>query len=119
MSIRKAIYDLLNDTEADVYAMVGPQELTDPYVVYNIRINPERTQDGVGPTEAILTLNVYANTDTEAITLADSMYAGMENASGTYDNETLMVCNWTSEDGDYLEGLEKYLIIQEYQLRFI
>ena len=40
MSIRKAIYDLLNDSEADVYPMVATQGLEDPYVVFSMRKTP-------------------------------------------------------------------------------
>lgn len=118
MSIRKAIYDLLNDSEADVYPLVAPQELTDPYVVFSMRKSPIRTQDGIGPWEVDLILNIYANTLSDCIALADTMYSGIEAATGTYDTETLMVANWTSEDGGYLNDLNKYVITQEYQLRF-
>lgn len=119
MSIRKAVYDLLNDTEADVFPLVAPQELTDPFVTFFVRKNPIRTQDGIGPTEVELTLNIYANTHTLCVALADAMFAGLENASGTYDNESLMGCNWMAEgDNNYVEGLDKILITQEYNLKF-
>lgn len=119
MSIRKAVYDLLNDTEADVYPLIAPQALTDPYAVFNIRLTPERTQDGIGPWLVELSLNIYANTLSGCIGLADTMYAGLEAASGTYDTETLMVCNWVEDGfGIYFEELDKWMIPQEYQLRF-
>ena len=118
MSIRKAVYDLLNDTEADVYPLIAPQELTDPYVVFSLLRTPVRTQDGIGPWEVGLTLNIFANSFSACIGLADTMFAGVEAATGSYDTETLMIANWTSEDGTYLDGLDKYIITQEYQLYF-
>jgi hypothetical protein len=118
MSIRSAIYDLLNDVEADVYPLFAPQETTDPYVAYSIRTEPIRTQSGIVVTDVDLTLNIYANTYDEAVTLALALYTGLENASGTYDSETLMVCNWVSESEDYIPQLDKVNITQEYQLKF-
>lgn len=120
MALRKAIYDLLNDSEADVYPMVAPQELTDPYVVFTMRREPVRSQDGIAMQDITLTLNIYANTLSDCIALADTMYSGLEGASGSYDsgNETLHISNWISEDGYYIEDLDKYLITQDYQLRF-
>ena len=101
MSIRHAIYDLLNDLEADVYPLVAPQELTDPYVVYSMRRTPIRTQDGVTVQVVDLTLNIYANTLSECIELADTMYQGLEALTGGYgsgsSSETLHISNWTSE----------------------
>jgi hypothetical protein len=118
MSIRKAIYDLLNDSEADVYPLVAPQALTDPYVVFSMRRVPTRTQDGITVNDVELTLNIYANTLSDCISLADTMNAGIEAATGTYDTETLLIGNWVSEDGGYIDDLDKYIITQEYQLRF-
>jgi len=118
MSIRKAIYDLLNDSEADVYPLIAPQELTDPYVVFSMRRTPVRTQDGIAVNDVELSLSIYANSLSACISLADTMYAGLEAASGTYATETLMISNWNSEDGYYNEDLNKYMITQEYTLRF-
>jgi len=119
MSIRKAIYDLLNDSEADVYPLIAPQELTDPYVVFTMAMSPIRAQDGIPVKEIELSLNIYANTLSDAIALADTMYAGLEGVSGTYATETLMICNWVRDGfGDYIEGLKKYMIPQEYELKF-
>ena len=118
MSIRNAIYDLLNDTEADVYPFIAPQETTASYVVYNIRKDPIRTQDGIGPYNVDLSLAIYDKDMDDCITLADAMFAGLEATTGSYDTETLMICNWVSEDGDYLDELKKYVITQEYQLYF-
>jgi len=118
MSIRKAVYDLLNDSEADVYPLIAPQELKVPYVVFSLRIDPIRTQDGIGPWNVNVTLDIFANSLSATIGLADTMFAGVEAATGTYDTETLMVANLVSEDGDYLEDLDKYIITQEYQLFF-
>jgi len=118
MSIRSAIYDLLNDVEADVYPLYAPQETTDPYVAYTMRTEPVRTQEGVALTEVSLTLEIFANTFDEAITLAASLYTGLEGASGTYDSESLMICNWTMESEDYIPNLDKINITQEYLLKF-
>ena len=118
MSIRNAIYDLLNDTEADVYPFIAPQETTVSYVVYNIRKDPIRTQDGIGPFSVDLSLAIYDKDMDDCITLADALAAALEGATGSYDTENIMGCNWVSEDGDYLEELKKYVITQEYQLFF-
>ena len=118
MSIRKAIYSLLSGIEPDSFPLVASQELTDPYVVFSMRRTPVRTQDGVGPTDVDLTLEIYANTFSDCVALADTMYAGLEGTSGSYDTETLMVCNWLSESDYYIDSLEKYGITQEYQLYF-
>lgn len=118
MSIRKAVYDLLNDTEADVYPLIAPQELTDPYATFFIRIEYVRSQDGVEVKEATVTINVYANTYAQCDTLASSLRTALENASGSYDTETLMVGLFLSESDDYIENLDKYLLIQEYLLKF-
>ena len=118
MSIRDAIHDLLNDTEADVYPFIAPQETTVSYVVYNIRKDPVRTQDGIGPYNVSLLLAVYDKDMDDCITLADALAAALEGATGSYGSENLMVCNWLSEDGDFLEELKKYVITQEYQLYF-
>jgi hypothetical protein len=117
MSIRAAIYDLLNDVEADVYPLYAPQETTDPYIVYSMRQEPTRTQDGYY-SEVELTLEIYANTFDEAVTLATAIFTGLEGASGTYDSETLIICNWAAESEDYIPQLDKVNITQEYKLKF-
>lgn len=123
MSIRKAIYDLLNDYEADVYPLVAPQETSDPYIVYSMRKEPIRIQGGIDINDVILTLNIYAKSHSDAITLADTIYQGLEAATGGYGSgssrETLHICNWVSSDGYYLDDLQKFVITQEYQLRFL
>ncbi len=118
MSIRNAIYDLLNDTEADVYPFIAPQELKDSYAVYNIRKDPIRTQDGIGPFSVDLSLAIYDKKMDDCIALADSLATALEGAEGSYGGSTIMGTNWVSEDGDYLEELMKYVITQEYQLFF-
>jgi len=118
MSIRKAIYDLLNDTEADMYALAAEQETTDPYGVYSIRIEYVRTQDGATVKEASVSLNIYGSDFATAITLADSMRGAVENASGTYDTETLMVGLFQSEGDNYVPELDKYVLNQDYLLKF-
>ena len=118
MSVREAIYDLLNDTSSEVWPLKVPQEKTDPYVTFFMRRAPVRTQDGIDVEDVDLTLNIYASTHEACVTLADAMYAGLEGATGTYATESLMICNWESETDDYLDGLEKVVITQEYNLKF-
>jgi len=118
MSIRKAVYDLLNDTEADVYPLIAPQELTDPYATFFVRIEYVRSQEGVEVKEATVTVNVYANTYAACDTLAVAFRTALENASGIYDTETLMVGLLLSESDDYIESLDKYVLAQEYLLKF-
>jgi len=118
MSLRGAVYDLLNNVEADVYPLVAPQETTDPYVVYSMRTDPIRDSDGIAITEMTLTLDIFASTFDSVVTLASSIYAGLEAAEGTYDSESLMICNWTAESDGYIPDLDKYQIIQEYTLKF-
>jgi hypothetical protein len=118
MSIRKAVYDLLNDTEADVYPLIAPQETTDPYVVYSMNRTHNRTQTGITVTDVDLTLEIYSTDFSSCVVMADTLSAALENASGTYDTETLMVCNWQSESDDYIPGDMVFNITQVYQLRF-
>lgn len=118
MSIRKAVYSLLSGIEADSFPLVAQQETTDPYVVFSMRQTPTRTQDGISPVDVELRLEIYASTLSDCIALADTMYAGLEAATGTYDTENLMVCNWESESDFYIEEVKKYGMTQEYQLRF-
>ena len=119
MSIRNGIYDLLSALEGDVYPVVAPQQITDTYIVYMIRREPVRTQDGVSAYEVYLTLHIYADELDDLETMGATMEAGLENASGTYDSETLAACSWLStEDGGYLPDLDKHELTQEYQLLF-
>ena len=118
MSIRAAIYSLLSGLESDVFPLVAQQETSDPYVVFSMRRSPVRTQDGIAVNDVELTLEIYANTFSECITLADTLYAGLEGTEGTYATETLMISNWTSEADLYIYDLDKYSITQEYYLRF-
>ena len=118
MSIRAAIYDLLNDAEADVYPLAAPQETTDPYVVYSMRRSPERVQEGIAYESVDLILEIYASYLDSCITLAETMYTGLEGKDGTYASESLMICNWEAESGNYIPDLDKYNITQEYNLKF-
>jgi len=118
MSIRKAIYDLLNDTEADVYPVYAPQELTNPYIAYFVNMTSVRSQGGIEMYDVFLTLHIYANDFSDVVTLADSMRAALEGAAGSYDVETLEVCNFISESDDFVPELDKKFILQDYQLRF-
>jgi len=118
MSIRAAVYDLLNDVESDVYPVFAPQETTDPYVVYSMRYEPTLTQDFAGPTDVDLTLDIYASSFDACVTLADAIFAGMDNALGSYGGETLMLSRWVSESDNYISDLDKVNITQEYNLKF-
>lgn len=118
MSIRSGIYDLLKAVEADVYPLVTPQETDSEYVAYSMRTEPIRTQSGIQVTEVFLTLEIYANTFDSCVTLADSLFAGLENKSGSYGSKTLMVCNWVSEADNYIPDIDKFNITQEYILKF-
>jgi len=120
MSIRKAVYDLLNNTESKVYPLIAEQEVTDPYITFAMRTSPVRAQNEIAQTDVSLTLMIYGSTHTLCVTLADAMYAAMEGATGSLDsgNETLNICNWESETDEYIEGLDKILITQEYNLKF-
>ena len=119
MSIRKGIYGLLSALEGDVYPVVAPQETATTYIVYTLRFEPIRTQSGVSAQYVYLTLNIFASELDDLETMGATMYTGLEDASGTYDSEDLDVCAWLStEDGNYLQDLEKHHLIQEYQLLF-
>ncbi len=120
MSIRAAIYDLLDDVNSNVFALVAPQELDSVYAVFSIRTEPIRTQSGVAISEVYLTLNIYGNMDSrsDVLTRADAFYSGLEGKSGSYSDQTLMVCNWVSESEDYIPDLQKWNITQEYELKF-
>ncbi|KKM27308.1 hypothetical protein LCGC14_1576070 [marine sediment metagenome] len=118
MSYRSAIYTLLSGLESNVHPIVAPQETTATYITYTIRRDTIRTQDGPGVYEITLTLNIFANELDDAITMAATMEAGIDDASGTYDSKALLVGNFVNEGGDYISDLDKYMIIQEYQLMF-
>jgi hypothetical protein len=118
MSIRGAVYSLLNGVDSAVYPVYAPQETTGSYVVYSMRLSPIRCQEGIEMTEIDLTIEVYAESFDDAVTLANSFYSALENASGTYDGESLEVCNWESETEDYISDLQKINITQEYNLKF-
>jgi hypothetical protein len=117
MSTRSAVYNLLKAAEADSYPLIAPQELTDSYVTYSMRREPVRTQQGLTE-EVSLTINIYANKHVDCVTLAATMYSGLEGKSGTYDSRTLHICNWVSESDGYIFELDKFVITQEYQLIF-
>ena len=118
MSIRAAVYSLLSGIESDVFPLNAEQETTDPYIVFSMRREPERTQDGIGPEYVDLTLEIYANALSDCISLADTMFAGIEGTTGTYATETLMASNWVGESDYYIDELKKYGITQEYRLTF-
>lgn len=118
MSLRAAVYDLLNDVEADVYPVFAPQQTTDPYVVYTISTSPVRDQFGINMKELDLTLHIYASEFDDCVSLASSLYSGLEGASGSYGSETLRICNWESESDGYVPDLDKVIITQTYNLKF-
>lgn len=118
MSIRSAIYSLLSSIESDSFPLFAPQEQTDPYVVYDMTMEPTLTQDFCGPTEVDLTLRIYASDFDSAIALAETVFAGMDNTEGTYDDQELMLSRWVRESDDYISDLDKVLITQEYNLKF-
>lgn len=118
MSIRSAIFDILNDVESDVFALAAPQELAVPYAVFSVRTEPIRTQDGIIVREVYLTLDIYANDRGDCLALASSLYAGLEGKTGSYSDQTLMICNWVSEGEDFIPDLQKWNVTQEYELKF-
>lgn len=118
MSIRSAIYDLLNDVDSDVYPVFAPQETTDPYVVYSMRMEPVLTQEFSGPTDVDLTIDIYGSSFDECVTLAAAIFAGLDNALGTYDDKELILSRWVSETDNYIADLDKVNITQEYNLKF-
>jgi hypothetical protein len=119
MSIRSAIYDMMNDAEADVYPVVAPQETTDPYAVYMMRKEPVRAKQGVPVWTVFLTVEIFANTLQSCVTLADLIQTYMERQSGTYGFDTVIGSMMLSEaDGGYISDLDKYNITQEYQIHF-
>jgi hypothetical protein len=124
MSIRAAVYDLLKVIEADVFPIFAPQETTDPYVVYRMRQEPILTQEFSAPADTPevydvdLTLEIYGSSFDLCVALADTIFAGMNNASGSYSDKTLMLARWVSEAGDYIADVDKVNITQEYNLKF-
>jgi hypothetical protein len=118
MSIRAAVYDLLNDVTSQVHALAAPQELTSPYAVWSIRDEPIRVQGAIQIHNVFLTVNIYANTRDATITLASSIYTGLEGKTGSYSDQTLMICNWMGENEDYIPDLDKWTIGLDFELKF-
>ncbi len=118
MSIRKAVYSLMSGLEGDVYPIYAKQELTVPYAVYSTDRNLVLTQEGVKVYEVRVTVDIYANDFSDCVDLAETLEAGMHNASGTYATETLMVCNLESERDSGTTTDLKINITQEYLLKF-
>lgn len=117
-TLKVAMYDILNNAEADVYPLVAPQELTDPYAVYSSRIELVRAQGSVPIKDYYLTLNIYANVLTDAINLADAFSSVLDNLSGTFEGEELEVGLFLTESDDFIPDLDKYVITQERLFRF-
>ena len=119
MSIRKALYDLLNDAEADVYPVIAPAETTDPYCTYNVSREFIRTQDGIAIYDVTLTVDCHAKDFSDLIDLAATMEAGLEGAEGTYQSETIMISSMTEEsEVTYDSDLGKYMLTQTYNVFF-
>lgn len=118
MSIRTAIYDLMNNVETDVYPLVAPQELKVPYAVYRLSRTLIRVQEGVTANEVILLVNIYANDFSDCVALAATIEGNMEHQEGTYDSQVLIGSMLMSESDDYIPDIDKYMISQEYQLQF-
>jgi hypothetical protein len=118
VAIRTAIYDLMNDVETDVYPVVAPQGLTDPYAVYSVRFEYLRTQDGTAVQDANMTVEIYANEYDDCGALADTIRGNVDNQDGTYNSKVLFVAYITSESDGYIPELDKFVITQEYVLRF-
>ena len=118
MSLRGAVYDLLNDVETDVHPLVAPQETTVDYATYKMSFDYDRDQTGIFQIIVALTINIYSDTLANAVTLANSFYSGLNGKSGTYDSESLFSCLIESESDDYIPDLDKYNITQEYTLKF-
>ena len=121
MSVRAAIYDLLDEVTTSVYPLVAPQETTGSYAVFSVNLEVIRIQNGVEMKEADLILEIYSSGDNgfdSCVTLAESFYTALEGASGTYGGEALEVCNFIRESDDYISDLDKFNIRQEYNLKF-
>lgn len=116
MSIRSSIYTLLSGIEVDVFPLVAPQETSDTYVTYAMRLEFERYQGGYIK-NVTLTLDVWGNQD-NVISMADTLVTGLEGQSGTVGDQTLIICNWVSESESYIPDLDKFNITQEYELKF-
>lgn len=117
MSIRSAIYDLMNDADSDVYPTVAAAGESDPYAVYNMSREMVRTQDGVAVYDMALTVTCYAKDYSDLIDFAATIESTLEGATGTYDDKTIMVSTMLTEgpvehDGD----LDKYYIVQTYSI---
>ena len=118
MSIRAAVYDLLDDVSSSVHALAAPQATTTAYAVWQIRDEPIRVQGAIQVHDVTLTLNIYANTRDLALTMAASFFSGLEGKTGSYSDQTLMICNWMAESEDYIPDLDKWNISQEYELKY-
>ena len=118
MSYRTAIYDLMNNVEADVYPLVAPQELTVSYAVYTTRMELVRAQQGTPVMTTYLTVYCYANDFSVCVDLAITIQNNMEHREGSYNAglDILMGCMMIGESDDYIPSLDKYLITQEYKM---
>jgi len=118
VSTRTGIYDLMNNVETDVYPVIAPQGLTDPYAVYSVRFEYIRTQDGIAIKDGYLTVDIYADKYADCGSLADTVRDNLDNQNGTYNSEVMFVAYITSEVDGYIPELDKFVITQEYVLRF-
>ena len=117
MSIRAAIYDLMNNVETDVYPVKAPATVSDPYAIYDYSRELVRSQDGIKAYELEFEVRIYAEDPSDCIDLAATIEGNMEAASGTYQSKTIMVSNLQSESPvEWMGDLEKYMITQTYQI---
>jgi len=117
MSIKAALYDLMNNVETDVYPVIAPAEQSDPYAVYNWSRELIRGQDGISTYEVTLTVEIFAKDPSDCLDLAAIIEGNMEAATGTYQSTTILVSNLVSEsETEYMGDMDKYGITQTYQL---
>lgn len=119
MSYRTAIYDMLNDVSANVFPLVAPQETDTTYAVYSTRLERVLSQDGVFVKTVYLTVNIYANDFSNCDQFANYIRIGVDGKKATYGTDSIDGGLLLSESDDYIPGLDKYIITQEYQIYFV
>jgi hypothetical protein len=108
----------MSGLEADVWPMVAPQGTNDPYAVYFLTREPERSQDGVELWIVRMRLECYGNDLDDVIALAAVFEADLDIKDETALTEyTLHVSYLESESDDYLHTENKFNISQEYTLK--
>lgn len=118
MSIRKAIYDIVDGfADGEIYPHATPQETTALYHTYSLRLEPLRHKDG-HLTTVYLTLNSFHSDWDTLNAQAETTYTALEALTGTYQSEEIVTCVWLSEDSSYIPDLDKFIITQEYMIQF-